>query len=193
MFEEVLKEINFSASTHTGDKLLQEICAIVQTHLQLVFVGIFLLDKTKELIRFRAGSGEVGRIMFEHGHYFPLGTNSFTERSILLGDIWLICQPTAQIFKCNLSSKGKSELDSPVDIHEVTNKEKRLPHPLIPGKWQLSIPLQTQRGRFGALWIYHEEDVLNVPVEMSTVYLQKLADEIALQISEWGFATSYLP
>jgi hypothetical protein len=162
LFETVLEEIKL-LDTNTSDDLLREICNLVCNRLELVFVGIFFLNKPNELIEFRAGSGEAGKFLLEQGHHISWGANSFSERSIKSDEIWLISQPARKISKCPLPPINKMQINASLVFYDSPFVNEFLPHPLIIGDWQLSLPLRTQRGRFGTLWIYHDDNVMNQP------------------------------
>lgn len=189
--ENILKDIQFSAQT-TGDyDLLRKTCDIVCDYLKLSFVGIFLLDMPKKSIIYQAGSGETGIAIKNKGYYFSLGSKtSYVERCLSSGDIWLINQNSQQIFNCSIPSTIDLESNSSYQI--IALEEKFVHSPLILGTWQLLLPLRTQNGRFGVTWVYHNDDILNKSIESSTIYLQKLTDDISAQLYDWGFTLSYM-
>lgn len=175
----ILTEISSIQTDLDETGILKETCTIICSHLQLTFVGLFVIDSKKELMVFRAGSGKVGEILQERGHSLPTDGESSIATCVRFDEVWITNQHTGDVFKCPLPTKDKMETISKFELQYV-DTENWFSSPLIPSAWSMSLPLRINGQSFGAFLIFHEDDTFDVGIEESTIYLQTLADEITI-------------
>ena len=132
--------------------LLPNVAELIRSHFDYYYVGIFLVDESREWAVLRAATGEMGAQMIQEGHKLAIGDSS------MIG--WCLVHRTARI-----------ALDVGVDAVQFRN-------PLLPlTRSEIALPLITHGEVIGAMTI---QSVLSAA--FSTVdgtALQGLADQVA--------------
>lgn len=132
--------------------LLPNVVELIRSHFDYYYVGIFLLDETRQWAELRAATGEVGQKLIAQGHRLPVGESSMVG--------WCIVHRTSRI-----------ALDVGVDAVQFRN-------PLLPlTRSEMALPLITHGEVIGAMTIQS-----TLPAAFSRVdstALQSLADQVA--------------
>lgn len=132
--------------------LLPNVVELIRSHFDYYYVGIFLVDESRQWAMLRAATGEVGAQMLREGHKLAMADSS------MIG--WCLVHRTARI-----------ALDVGVDAVQFRN-------PLLPlTRSEMALPLITHGEVIGAMTI---QSVL--PAAFSRVditALQSLADQVA--------------
>ena len=66
------------------DELLAKVVDVIKVQFTLYYVGIFLVDRERNWVALRAGTGEPGRIMLERNHGFAIGPGSMIGQCVAL-------------------------------------------------------------------------------------------------------------
>ncbi len=132
--------------------LLPNVVELIRNHFDYYYVGIFLIDESRNWAILRAATGEMGREMILNGHRLSVGDSS------MIG--WCISHGQARI-----------ALDVGVDAVRFRN-------PYLPlTRSEMALPLITHSGVIGAMTIQS-----TVPAAFSSVditALQTMADQVA--------------
>lgn len=146
-------EVSRAASAFLDlNKLLPNIVELIRNHFDYYYVGVFLLDETRDWASLRAATGETGKHMIEKGHRLKV------EGSSMIG--WCITHGQARI-----------ALDVGVDAVRFAN-----PHlPLT--RSEMALPLITHGEVIGAMTIQSEKPSAFSRVDITA--LQTMADQIA--------------
>ncbi len=137
------------------DILMSQAVNLVQERFDLYYVGIFLLDETRQWINLRAGTGKAGRQMLESGHKFGVDSDSMIATCVRTG------QP--QI---------------PRDIDEA---EVRFVNPLLPDtQSEIALPLRARGEVIGAMTV--QSDQAGAFDDADIAIFQTVGDEVAVAI-----------
>jgi serine phosphatase RsbU (regulator of sigma subunit)/DNA-binding LacI/PurR family transcriptional regulator len=143
-----------ASSTLDPDELIQQVVELVQERFGLYYVGLFLLDGKRAVLR--AGTGEAGKKMLEQRHKLPIGAGS------------MIGQCIADHQACISQDVGK--------------EAARFINPLLPETHsEMAIPLITREGAIGALSIQSQER--EAFSEEDIIVLQTMADQLSNAIA----------
>jgi GAF domain-containing protein len=136
------------------NQLIQEVVGVIQERFNLYYVGLFLLDETKEWAYLRAGTGKAGRDMLARGHRIQVGHG-------MIG--WTIA---------NAQPRVTSEAD--LDVIRLATEE-------LPGtRSEAAIPLRVRREVIGAITVQDiHTDTFDGP---SIASLQTMADLVSIAI-----------
>lgn len=134
------------------DILLPTVAELIRSHFDYYYVGIFLVDETREWAVLRAATGDMGARMIEQGHRLPVGASS------MIG--WCLMHRTARI-----------ALDVGVDAVQFRN-------PLLPlTRSEMALPLVTHGELIGGMTIQSVLPAAFSRVDITS--LQSLADQVA--------------
>ncbi len=134
------------------DILLPTVAELIRSHFDYYYVGIFLVDETREWAVLRAATGDMGAQMIEQGHRLPVGASS------MIG--WCLLHRTARI-----------ALDVGVDAVQFRN-------PLLPlTRSEMALPLVTHGELIGGMTIQSVLPAAFSRVDITS--LQSLADQVA--------------
>jgi PAS domain S-box-containing protein len=134
------------------DILLPNVVELIRSHFDYYYVGIFLVDETRDWAVLRAATGDMGAQMIEQGHRLPVGDSS------MIG--WCLMHRTARI-----------ALDVGVDAVQFRN-------PLLPlTRSEMALPLVTHGEVIGAMTIQSVVPAAFSRVDITS--LQSLADQVA--------------
>lgn len=137
------------------DLLLQQVTNLIQTRLNLYYVGIFLLDKEKEYVVLRAGTGEAGKAMMAQGHRLAVGGTS------MIG--WATAKQKARI------------------ALDVGQEAVRFNNPLLPRtRSELAIPIISRGLAMGAITL--QSDQVNAFNDADIIAFQGIADSLAIAL-----------
>jgi PAS domain S-box-containing protein len=132
--------------------LLPNVVELIRNHFDYYYVGIFLINETKEWAVLRAATGEIGKQMIEQSHRLKMGDSS------MIG--W-----------CVRHGKARIALDIEMDAVQLRN-------PYLPlTRSEIALPLITHGEVIGAMTI---QSIL--PAAFSRVditALQSMADQVA--------------
>jgi len=132
--------------------LLPNVVDLIRSHFEYYYVGIFLMDETREWATLRAATGEMGKKMLHTGHRLK------AEESSMIG--WCIRHDEARI-----------ALDVGEDAVRFVN-----PHlPLT--RSEIALPLTTHGEVIGAMTIQSDKPAAFSRVDVTA--LQTMADQIA--------------
>ncbi len=141
-----------ASSILSTDELLPQAAELIRARFELYYVGIFLLDESRQWARLRAGTGDAGRQMLAAGHQLKIGGASMISRCI--------STQTAQIA---------------LDVGEAA---VRFDNPLLPlTHSEAALPLISRGQTLGAVTIQSDQ-----PAAFSTddvTVLQSMADQIS--------------
>ncbi|HQE91233.1 MAG TPA: GAF domain-containing protein [Anaerolineae bacterium] len=133
------------------DTLLPQAVELLRERFDLYYVGVFLVDETKQWVALRAGTGEAGRTMLERRHGFAVGGNSMIGRCV--------AEATPQ-------------------IPESVEAAVRYVNPLLPDTTaEIALPLVSRNQMIGAMSIQSSK-VRAFSVTDITI-LQTVADQLA--------------
>lgn len=151
-----ISEINRAISgVLDPDLLLQQVTELIQTRLNLYYVGIFLLDKEREYVVLRAGTGEAGKAMMSQGHRLAVGGAS------MIG--WATAKQKARI------------------ALDVGQEAVRFNNPLLPRtRSELAIPIISRGLAMGAITL--QSDQVNAFNEADIIAFQGIADSLAIAL-----------
>lgn len=151
-----ISEINRAISgVLDPDLLLQQVTELIQTRLNLYYVGIFLLDKEKEYVVLRAGTGEAGKAMMSQGHRLAVGGTS------MIG--WATAKQKARI------------------ALDVGQEAVRFNNPLLPRtRSELAIPIISRGLAMGAITL--QSDQVNAFNDADIIAFQGIADSLAIAL-----------
>lgn len=153
-------EVSRAASSFLDpEELVQRAVNLIHDRFNLYYVGLFLVDKTREWAVLQAGTGEAGKKMLEKGHKLKVGGESMVG--------W-----------CVANKKARIALD--------TGEEAvRFDNPLLPETHsEMALPLVSRGDVIGALTIQSSNQAA-FGVDDITV-LQTMADQLANAISNTG-------
>ncbi len=137
------------------DLLLQQVVNLIQSRLNLYYVGVFLVDKANEFAVLRAGTGEAGNAMLAQGHKLAIGGTS------------MIGWSTAK-------QKARIALD-------VGKEAVRFSNPLLPRtRSELAIPIISRGLSIGAMTL--QSDQVNAFDEADIIVFQGIADSLAIAL-----------
>lgn len=140
-----------TTSILTVDELLTEAVTLIQHHLGLYYVGIFLLDLTGGWAVLRAGTGEAGRRLLERKHQLEVGGPSM-------------------ISTCITTRRARIALD-------VGAKAVRFNDPLLPDtRSQIALPLRSRDKVIGAMIIHATQPAAFSDADITT--LSTMADQL---------------
>ncbi len=166
----ILLEISSVSSELEQDQFLSNVIAIIHAHVEIYFIGFYLLDLEKECVAFRAGSGQAGEYLRSSGHYFPIKA-SRVEKVVLANKIHLM---SSEILTYSLPEEPWWSLD----IKFAANEGLNYVSPLLPEtRWELFLPLRDQEKAMGIVWI-NTAEISGFSIE-DIIYFQLLADQIA--------------
>jgi len=133
-------------------KLLPEVVNLIRDRFNFYYVGLFLLDDSREYAVLRAGTGEAGRQMLEMGHELEVGGTSMVG--------W-----------CVANAKARIALD-------VGKEAVRFDNPLLPEtRSEMALPLISRGQVIGALTVQSTEEAAFSDEDITV--LQTMADQVA--------------
>ncbi len=133
------------------DELLPHAVNLLRERFDLYYVGVFLVDETREWVALRAGTGEAGRIMLERQHGFTVGGGSMIGRCV--------AEATPQ-------------------IPESVDTAVRYVNPLLPNTTaEIALPLVSRNQMIGAMSI--QSSKVRAFSETDITILQTVADQLA--------------
>ncbi|GEM_PF-252353 len=133
------------------DQLLPQAADLLRERFDLYYVGVFLVDETREWVALRAGTGEAGRIMLERRHGFTVGGSSMIGRCV--------AEATPQI---------------PDSVETAV----RYVNPLLPNTTaEIALPLVSRNQMIGAMSI--QSSKVRAFSETDITILQTVADQLA--------------
>jgi signal transduction histidine kinase len=132
--------------------LLPNVVELIRNHFDYYYVGIFLVDESKEWALLRAATGEVGKRLIQQGHRLVVGDSSMVG--------WCLSHKTARI-----------AIDVGTDAVQFRN-------PLLPlTRSEIALPLITHGELIGAMTIQSVMPAAFSRVDITA--LQSLADQVA--------------
>jgi GAF domain-containing protein/HAMP domain-containing protein len=133
-------------------RLIQQAVGLIQKHFGLYYVGLFLLDETKEWAVLKSGTGEAGKAMLDRGHRLKVAGAS------MIG--WAVANAQARI--------ALQAGEDPI----------RLATPELPDtRSEAAVPLRVRGNAIGALTI--QSDQPGAFDDTSIALLQTMADQLA--------------
>lgn len=134
------------------DELLPNVVELIRDHFEYYYVGMFLIEETKEWAVLRAATGETGRRLIEMGHRLKVEASSMTG--------W-----------CITHRKARIALD-------VGEDAVRFANPLLPlTRSEIALPLIAHGDVIGGMTIQSEKPAAFSPVDITA--LQAMADLVA--------------
>ena len=76
----------YAASVLDMETLLVEIAELIRERFDLYYVGIFIVDDSRQWAVMRSGTGEAGRAMLADGHRLPVGGDSMIGTCVATGN-----------------------------------------------------------------------------------------------------------
>ncbi len=138
------------------DELIRRIVTVVRSRFDLYYVGLFLVDETRERVVLRAGTGEAGREMLAGRHTLDIGGDSMIGQCV-----------------------ARAEVRLALDVGEAA---VRFENPLLPDtRSEMALPLQSRGEVLGALTIQSVEEAAFT--EEIIIVLQTLADQLAVALT----------
>ena len=144
------------------NRLLPTVVDLICNHFDYYYVGIFLVDDSKNWAILKAATGEMGRQMIRNGHRLSIGDSS------MIG--WCISHRQARI-----------ALDVGVDAVQFRN-------PFLPlTRSEMALPLTTHSEVIGAMTI--QSKLAGAFSNVDITALQTMADQVANAIQNAGLFT----
>jgi GAF domain-containing protein len=145
-----------AASILNVDELLSATVHLIRDGFNLYYVGLFLVDESRQNAVLRAGTGEAGRLMLARGHHLAIGGAS------MIG--W-----------CVANQKARIALD-------VGDEAVRFENPVLPEtRSELALPLVSRGQTLGAMTVQSAQASAFSQADIAV--LQTMADQIAITIS----------
>lgn len=136
-------------------ELLETAVNLIGERFNLYYTQIYLLGSRGQTLRMRAGTGEVGRVLFAQAHYLPVGKGSINGMAA--------AERTAVV------------------IENTENDETFLPNPLLPHTHaEMAIPLLVGTQLLGTLNM--QADQLGVLTKENIVVFSVLASQLAIAL-----------
>jgi len=143
-----------ASSILDSDQLIQRVVELIRERFDLYYVGLFLVDETREWAVLRAGTGEAGRAMLARGHRLRVGEG-------MVG--WSVAHAQARI-----------ALEAEEDT--VRKVAPELPET----RSEAALPLRSRGRVLGALTI--QDDQAGAFDEDTIAVLQTMADQVAVAL-----------
>ncbi len=182
--EALLSDLGLTRGETHNDQPLDWLVQVIAECLDLVFVGIYLIDDTREWIVLRAGSGEAGRVMVRVGHKWKVADRMPIGRAVLLNELWVV--DSAYLPESEEELELGSELHQKV-YHQVGVRLRYarigpIPFfaPAIVARWELIFPLRWEGNAIGAM-VVNSDQADDFRAD-ALVGLQRVADSIARTI-----------
>jgi GAF domain-containing protein/HAMP domain-containing protein len=138
------------------DELLRQVVNLVRERFNLYYVGLFLLDPSKQFAVLRAGTGKAGRQMLARGHRLEVGGSSMIGRSI-------------------------AREEANIALHVGTQAVRRYANPLLPNtRSEMAIPLRSRGQVIGAMTIQSAREAAFDETDIAV--MQTMADQVAVTI-----------
>jgi hypothetical protein len=178
-----------SISEHLDQtQFMQQIIEMIDRYLNTYMVGIFLVDESKQVAVFRAGTGELGQFLVSRNHKIPINETSDLMAGLLFNEIRIIEGWSTKVFGCSLPLE--IELDSILrfevkkDYSETSISENKLSHSVkTPDpRWEILLPLRINNQVFGAIYVQYM-NFSQFDLEQAVI-LQWLTDQIALWLKQ---------
>lgn len=152
----VAAEVSRAAATILErDKLIAEVVELIRARFGFYYVGLFLLDKSKEKAVLQAGTGEAGRIQVSRNHAHVVGGGSMIGAAVADG------QPRVE--------------------QDVSKATAFMRNPLLPEtRSELALPLHARGEVIGALTV--QSTHTGAFTQTAVTVLQSLADQLAIAI-----------
>jgi signal transduction histidine kinase/HAMP domain-containing protein len=141
------------------DDMLTDAAEMIRSRFNLYYTQVYLLDASGRTLILRAGTGEVGKQLLEHGHHLPVTSSSLNGRAV---------------------SEKKS-----IIVADTAKSEIILPNPLLPDtKSEIAVPLIVGGHVLGVLEMQSDRsDILN---ETSLPAFEVIAGQLAIAIQNAG-------
>ncbi len=137
------------------DSLFQQVVNLIKEGFELYYVGIFLLDSTRQNAVLQAGTGEPGRQMLATGHHLAVGGSSMIGWSIA-------------------NRKARVALDAGAEAVRFNNPNLPLT------RSELALPIIAHDTVHGAMTVQSEKE--NAFDESDISMLQSIADSLAIAL-----------
>lgn len=147
------------------NQLLPNVVELIRNHFDYYYVGIFLLDETRNWAVLKAATGEMGEHMLLAGHRLHIGDSSMVG--------WCI-------------SHGQARIALDVGVDAVRFKNPHLPLT----RSEIALPLGTHGEVMGAMTIQSIEAAAFSSVDITA--LQTMADQVAVAIENAHLFTERL-
>jgi len=147
-----------AASVLDPDQLIQQAVELIRERFGLYYVGLFLVDETREWAVLRAGTGEAGRAMLARGHRIKVGTG-------MIG--WSVAHAEARV-----------ALEAGEDGVRLATAELPETHT------EAALPLRSRGQIIGALTVQSDQPAAFD--EDTIVVLQTMADQVAVALDNAG-------
>jgi len=144
-----------AASILEYDKLMLQVVELIRERFGFYFVGLFVVDATKDWAILRAGSGTVGQTLVAKGQRVPIG-------------------PPSMVSWCILNRRARA-------LQDVAHDPIRQALPELPDtRSEAVFPLLVRGNIIGALSI--EDDKLDTFIDETVTVLQTLTDQVAMAL-----------
>jgi GAF domain-containing protein/HAMP domain-containing protein len=138
------------------DELLRQVVNLVRERFNLYYVGLFLLDSSKQFAVLRAGTGEAGRQMLARAHRLEVGGSSMIGRCI-------------------------AREEANIALHVGTQAVRRYANPLLPNtRSEMALPLRSRGQIIGAMTIQSAREAAFDETDIAV--MQTMADQVAVTI-----------
>ena len=136
------------------DVLIRRVVDLIRDSFKLYYVGLFLLDESKEYAMLRAGTGEAGQILIERGHKIRVGEG-------MIG--WSISHAQARI------------------ALEAGQDAVRLSTPILPAtRSEAALPLRSRGQIIGAVTV--QSDQPGAFDDATVSVLQMMVDQVGIAL-----------
>ncbi len=143
-----------AVSIMDSDLLVREIVDLIKERFDLYYVGLFLVDESRQWAVLRAGTGEAGRHFLDRGHRIRVGSG-------MIG--WSVANSQARV------------------AQEARKDDVRLTVPELPDtRSEAAIPLRSRNQCIGALTVQDSRSDVFDPETVAV--LQTMADQVAAAI-----------
>ncbi len=155
------------------EQWLDKVIGIVHSHVDIYFLGFYILDPERREAIFETGTGQAGKVIRQKGHRllakYPKLNELVNENKFWIQGDEVLTYSLAQNPPWNLEIKFE------------LSENMILPSNLLPDtRWELFLPLRKEYQALGVLWI-HTSNEMGFSLEDIT-HFQFLADQISIRL-----------
>jgi hypothetical protein len=153
-----LSQVSCLPSELNAAEWTKAVVEIIQTQLNVYFVGLFMVNPRQQTLNFLNGSGETGRDLLNRGWSFSIEDHSLWTSTVRSNEIVLCDWQAQETFHTPLPLKANS-----VTSLTLNPGTASFSSPLLPGTiWELLIPLQEGDNVVGLLDLIGDDTSLSL-------------------------------